>query len=282
MNNFYTNERNIQIIISLLKKHNIKKVIASPGTTHISFLGSIQSDPYFEIYSSVDERSAAYMACGLAAESGEPVVITCTGATASRNYIPAITEAYYRKLPIVALTGTQHRARVGQNIAQVIDRSVQINDTYKYVTHIPIVHTPEDEEMCCVEVNNALLELKHNGGGPVLINFESVYSNDFSIKELPPVHFIDRICYEDKFPNMNFSSIGIYVGSHLEWSEELIKEVDKFCEKYNGVVICDQTSNYKGKYGISGALIRLQSYCDIKEKIVHKLFLYKFEYIKNS
>ena len=57
MNNFYTNERNIQIIISLLKKHNIKKVIASPGTTHISFLGSIQSDPYFEIYSSVDERS---------------------------------------------------------------------------------------------------------------------------------------------------------------------------------------------------------------------------------
>ena len=61
MNNFYTNERNIQIIISLLKKHNIKKVIASPGTTHISFLGSIQSDPYFEIYSSVDERSAYYV-----------------------------------------------------------------------------------------------------------------------------------------------------------------------------------------------------------------------------
>lgn len=51
------------------------------------FVGSIQQDTWFEIYSSVDERSAAYLACGIATESGEPVAITCTGATASRNYL---------------------------------------------------------------------------------------------------------------------------------------------------------------------------------------------------
>lgn len=44
-------------------------------------------DSWFEMYSSVDERSAAYMACGMAAESGEVVVLSCTGATASRNYV---------------------------------------------------------------------------------------------------------------------------------------------------------------------------------------------------
>ncbi len=93
---YYTSEINKQILISLLKAHNIHKVIASPGATNITFIGSIQTDPWFEIYSSVDERSAAYMACGMAAESGEPVVLTCTGATASRNYIPGLTEAYYR------------------------------------------------------------------------------------------------------------------------------------------------------------------------------------------
>ena len=70
--NHYTNERNIQIVISLLKAHGIKKVIASPGATNITFVGSIQQDPWFEVYSSVDERSAAYIACGMAAESGEP------------------------------------------------------------------------------------------------------------------------------------------------------------------------------------------------------------------
>ena len=84
---YYTVERNVQIVIALLKANGIKRVIASPGTTNMTFVGSIQQDPFFEIYSSVDERSAAYLACGMAAETGEPVVLSCTGATASRNYM---------------------------------------------------------------------------------------------------------------------------------------------------------------------------------------------------
>ena len=52
---YYTVERNVQIVISLLKAHGIRKVIASPGTTNMTFVGSIQNDPFFEIYSSVDD-----------------------------------------------------------------------------------------------------------------------------------------------------------------------------------------------------------------------------------
>ena len=55
----YVNESNTLQLIALLKKHNIKKVVASPGNTNISFIGSIQDDPFFQIYSCVDERSAA-------------------------------------------------------------------------------------------------------------------------------------------------------------------------------------------------------------------------------
>ena len=93
-NKYYTKERNVQIVLSLLKAHGIRKVIASPGSTNIAVVGSMEHDSFFEIYSCVDERSAAYMACGLSAESGEPVVLSCTGATASRNYYPGLTEAY--------------------------------------------------------------------------------------------------------------------------------------------------------------------------------------------
>ena len=87
----YTDEKNIQIVLGLLKAHGIRKVIASPGTTNIGLVASMQHDSYFELYSAADERSAAYMACGLASETGEAVVLSCTGATASRNYIPALT-----------------------------------------------------------------------------------------------------------------------------------------------------------------------------------------------
>ena len=60
----YTNERNVQIVIALLKAHGIHRVIASPGTTNMTFVVSIENDPWFQIWSSVDERSAAYLACG--------------------------------------------------------------------------------------------------------------------------------------------------------------------------------------------------------------------------
>ena len=140
----YTSEKNILTLIALLKQHGIRKIIASPGTTNISFVASVQSDPFFELVSCVDERSAAYMACGIAAETGEPVVLTCTGATASRNYAPGLTEAYYRKLPVIAVTATQHLGRVGQNVAQVLDRSQQFNDMVKKSIQLYEVHTAED------------------------------------------------------------------------------------------------------------------------------------------
>lgn len=143
----YSSELSVQYLVALLKAHNIKRVIASPGTTALSFVASMQCDPFFEMYSCVDERSAAYMAVGLAAETNEPVVITCTGATASRNYLPALTEAYYRKLPILAVTGTQYEGRIGDLHSQLIDRSSIQKDVAVLSVHIPgLVETSSFEE----------------------------------------------------------------------------------------------------------------------------------------
>jgi len=123
MGNFYTNERNVQIVLFLLKANGIKKVVASPGATNITVVASMQNDSFFEMYSAADERSAAYIACGLAAESGEPVVLSCTGATAYRNYMPGLTEAFYRKLPLIAITSSKSSSMIAQLVAQVTDRT---------------------------------------------------------------------------------------------------------------------------------------------------------------
>ena len=179
---YYTVEKHTQILIALLKAHNIRKIVISPGTTNVTFVGSVQSDPYFELYSSVDERSAAYIACGLARESGEPVVLSCTGATASRNYAPGLTEAYYSNIPVLAVTSTQYQGRVGHLCAQVIDRSSQMKDLVKKSIQLREIHTKEDEWHTETSVNDALLELRRHGCGPVHINLMTTYSTDFSIK----------------------------------------------------------------------------------------------------
>ena len=251
LTNKYTDEKNIQMLIYLLKENNIRKVIVNPGTMNMSFVASIESDNFFELYSCVDERSACYMACGLACDSGEPVVLTCTGATASRNYLPGMTEAFYRKIPILAITATPFIGNTGHDLPQTLDRSNQLNDTYKYSAYIPTINSKDDEWFCNIAINKAILELKHNGGGPVHLNIETKITKVFNVKELPSFRRIDRVSYINEFPKIDGKKkIGIFVGNHQKWTNELLNAVDEFCEKYNAVVICDSTSNYNGKYKI--------------------------------
>lgn len=258
--NYYTDERNAQIVISLLKAHNIKKVIASPGTTNICLVASMMNDEWFEMYSAPDERSAGYIACGMAAESGEPVVISCTGATASRNYMPALTEAFYRKLPVVAITSSRRSYRIGHNYDQVTDRSQLPKDVARISVQVPLVYDEESEWADIIAVNKALLELNHHGGGPVHINLETNYSLNYQVKELPGARAIYRIMNADNPPQIDKDKkIAVYIGNHRRWSERLTEALERFCETNNAIVICDNISNYKGKYGIRANLSAQQA-----------------------
>ena len=265
MANYYSNEKNAQVIISLLKQHGINKIVASPGTTNMAFVGSIQQDTYFEVFSSVDERSGAYLACGWASETGEPVVLSCTGATASRNYFPGLTEAFYRKLPILAITSTQVVSKVGHHIAQIIDRSSLPKDTANLSVHLPLVKDDEDLWNCEIQANKAILELKRRGGGPVHINLETGYSKQYEIKDLPVYRKINRIFPTSHFPEIPKGKIGIFVGSHKKMSEKLTTTIDRFCETNNAVVFCDHTSGYYGKHKVLYALIGGQFMSDKAE-----------------
>lgn len=255
MNFYNTAERNIQIVLRLLKEHGIKRVIASPGATDVAIVASMQHDPYFEMYSSIDERSAAYMACGMAAESGEPVVITCTGATSSRNYMPGLTEAFYRKLPVLAITCCRSNVNVGHYVDQVTDRSQLPNDIANVSVYAQTIHSPEDEWDVMIKVNKAILGLKRYGGGPCHINLATIVNPDFSVKEIAPIRVIRRYTLSDELPPIPSGRIGIFVGAHTAWTDDLSNYVDKFCSIYNAAVFCDHTSNYKGSYSVLFPLI---------------------------
>ena len=257
----YSIEKNVQILIAILKGNNIRKVIVSPGTTNISIVVSMINDGDFEMYSAIDERGAAYIACGLASESGEPVVITCTGSTASRNYFPGLTEAFYRKLPILAITASQDFVRDGNLSPQFIDRTQQPKDSVKMSVQVPIVRSTEDEYDATLKINRAVLELFHHGCGPVHINLASSYDNDFSVERLPTVRAIKRCTYinHEKYPTIpKADKIAIIVGNHRQFSNELTEAVDRFCEKYNAVVLVDHSSHYWGKYRVLPTIITCQ------------------------
>jgi 2-succinyl-5-enolpyruvyl-6-hydroxy-3-cyclohexene-1-carboxylate synthase len=260
MKHMISDKQNIQILISLLKAYNIHRVVVSPGATHMNFVATLQNDSFFQLYSEIDERNAGYIACGLAAESGDPIVITCTGATASRNYYSALTEAFYRKLPVLAITGTQDLSMSGNLSPQFTDRGPLPKDVVRMSVTLQSVHCKDDEWDVNLKVNRALSELTRRGGGPVHINLVTEYQTDtLSAGELPDARVIRRYTQADSLPVIpNNCKIAISVGAHKRWTAELTKAVDQFCASHDAIVFADHSSGYYGKYRVFASILAAQ------------------------
>ena len=142
---------------------------------------------------------------------------------------------------------------------QVIDRSNLMHDIAKKSIQVPTIHDKEDEWAAEVAMNDALLELRRHGGGPVHINLVTTYSPDFSVKTLPNVRGIKRYCASADLPEIPAGRIAICVGAHNRWDNRLSERVDEFCRRYHAVVVCEPISNYKGRYRVNPALLGNQT-----------------------
>ena len=77
---------------------------------------------FFDCYSIVDERSAGFFALGMAQQLQQPVALVCTSGSALVNYYPAVTEAFYSRIPLVVISADrpEHLINIGdgQTITQ--------------------------------------------------------------------------------------------------------------------------------------------------------------------
>ncbi|MDR1442373.1 MAG: hypothetical protein LBJ02_08320 [Bifidobacteriaceae bacterium] len=258
----YTDEKNAQIVLALLKAHGIRSIVASPGTTNVQIVASAIQDSDFDVYSVVDERSAGYFALGLASENNCPVVLSCTGATASRNYLSALTEAFYRDIPLIALTSVYSPRDVGHLAPQVIDRSVSQNDVKRFSVQLPIVKDWSDFQYCALWVNTAIIEARRHGGGPVHINLPTVNSGTFSTRRLPRVPKIDLhevtplepMWEQSLVETLKCSKVAVFIGSHRAFSESEMEAISAFSSSFDAPILVDHTSSYRGKGSILTAL----------------------------
>lgn len=248
----YTHIKCVQILISLLKQFNIRHIVLSPGTRNTALAGSIENDEFFQCYSIVDERSAAYFALGLSEALEVPVCVSCTAATATCNYLPAIKEAYERQLQIVALTADQNQYELFHMEDQCIDQVDMFHGYVKMAVDVPKVLNNDDYWYCNRRINEALLELNHHGKGPVQINYHMSYSLDeistYDVKELPIARKIDRYEEDCDFAALaeiikNKKRILVVGGSEFDQTGKLRDSLNEFTEKYNCVVICDTYAN---------------------------------------
>ena len=76
----------VQVVVDLLKKHEIENIIFSPGSRNAPLVIGFNGDEYFQTKSLVDERSAAFFALGIAQQIQKPVVLCSTSGSSVLNY----------------------------------------------------------------------------------------------------------------------------------------------------------------------------------------------------
>ncbi|WP_342505805.1 2-succinyl-5-enolpyruvyl-6-hydroxy-3-cyclohexene-1-carboxylic-acid synthase [Sporosarcina sp. FSL K6-2383] len=124
-----------------LMNAGVKEAVVSPGSRSTPLAYALASTDNLDVYMQVDERSAAYFALGLAKASGQPVVLLCTSGTAASNYHPAITEAYYARVPLIVITADRPHELREVGAPQAINQIRMYGEHVKYSVDMPV---PED------------------------------------------------------------------------------------------------------------------------------------------
>lgn len=90
--------------IAGLKQGGVRQVVISPGSRSTPLALLVKREADLQYFVAVDERSAGFLALGLAKSSQQPVALLCTSGTAAANFYPAICEAEASNVPLVVLT----------------------------------------------------------------------------------------------------------------------------------------------------------------------------------
>lgn len=250
----YSNIKNIELVAELLKKHNIKSLIISPGGTNIPLIKAVQDDEFFDCYSIVDERSAVYFAIGIYLQTGFPVAMICTSAQATRNYIPGLTEAYYKRVPILAITMEKHPRFKYQEYMQAPDQTSLPNDSVKQSYELPFINDLNDIYHSKRVINEAILELSHNGNGPVQLCIPWL---DFNIADIEPQNkFIQRLDVKE-ISNIDLKNkrILILIGEHRPFSDIEKNAINYFCKNTNTTIYTNHLSNFSNEFTVKGNLL---------------------------
>ncbi|WP_203257056.1 2-succinyl-5-enolpyruvyl-6-hydroxy-3-cyclohexene-1-carboxylate synthase [Hyunsoonleella ulvae] len=111
-----------QTVIQLCKAKHIKHIIISPGSRSAPLTIGFTHDDFFNCYSIVDERCAAFFALGIAQQIKAPVALVCTSGSALLNYYPAVAEAFYSDIPLVVLSADRPKHLIGIGDGQTINQ----------------------------------------------------------------------------------------------------------------------------------------------------------------
>lgn len=269
----YSDKKNIRELVALLPEQGIDHIVLSPGSRNAPLLHTFSQHPGFTCYTVVDERSAAFFALGLAQNLQRPVALCCTSGSALLNYAPAISEAYYQKIPLLVISADRPVQWLGQHDGQMIPQQNALAGITNGSVQLPEIRTQEDAWYCNRLINEAILALDKNGKGPSHINIpisEPLYK--FTDEPLP----VPRVIHRHK-PSVvadvesglqqlrSVSKCWILVGQ-MPPDNHLSNLLSQVARKYDALIVCEHPGNIHSVEAIRNMDALLYTLTDEEQK----------------
>ena len=133
-----TASENSRILMDVIIARGVKTIIISPGSRNTPLIIAAEAREKLKKYVVADERTAAFMALGMAMGSRRPVALACTSGTALYNYAPAVAEAFYQKIPLIVISADRPAQWIDQDDSQTLRQSGALANIVKASFDIPL------------------------------------------------------------------------------------------------------------------------------------------------
>ncbi len=188
-----SDKQSVLQLAALLHAHGVRHAVLCPGSRSAPIVHTLLECGLFTCHRVTDERSAAFVALGLAQHGGAPAAVVCTSGTALLNMHPAVAEAFYQQVPLVVVSADRPAAWIGQQDGQTLPQPHVFGTLARRSVDVLEIHDETSAWHANRLINEALLECRHRVSGPVHINMpisEPLYQ--FTTPQLPRVRTIAR------------------------------------------------------------------------------------------
>ena len=148
----------------------VRHAVFSPGSRSTTMAMLFKEHEGFETYMNIDERSASFMALGIAKAHKEPTVLVCTSGSAVAHYLPAVLEAQYSRVPLIILSADRPHTLLHVGAPQTVDQHKIFGTAVNYYEELAVPQEAHYYTYPRQVARKAYMKAMDTKKGPVHIN----------------------------------------------------------------------------------------------------------------